>query len=139
MTKECRHCHQVLPLAEFYPHPQMKDGHLNKCRSCVRERVKSHRVAHVERIREYDRTRAKLKHRVQQRTAYAKRYRSENPQKRRAHNLVAYALRTGAIKRQPCEVCRAKRTEAHHDDYFQPLNVRWLCSIHHKQVHHTTT
>lgn len=32
--KKCFSCKRVLPLAEFYAHYAMKDGHINKCRAC---------------------------------------------------------------------------------------------------------
>ena len=42
-TKECRECGQMKELTEFYPHPKMKDGHLNKCKWCVKTRVRKKR------------------------------------------------------------------------------------------------
>ena len=36
---------------------------------------------------------------------------------------------------QPCEVCGQLETERHHEDYSKPLEIKWLCSRHHKQVH----
>ena len=38
------------------------------------------------------------------------------------------------IERRPCEVCGAK-AEAHHDNYNEPLNIRWLCFKHHREWH----
>jgi hypothetical protein len=58
-----------------------------------------------------------------------------NPAKRRAHNIVARAIRRGQLKRGPCEVCGAGDAEAHHDDYDLPLDVRWLCRRHHAEHH----
>jgi hypothetical protein len=34
-------------------------------------------------------------------------------------------------------VCGGGEANAHHDDYGQPLAVRWLCSLHHHEVHAT--
>ena len=34
--KVCFKCGRTLPLDEFYKHPQMGDGHLNKCKDCTR-------------------------------------------------------------------------------------------------------
>lgn len=45
------------------------------------------------------------------------------------------AVRDGKLTRQPCEVCGAEPTEAHHDDYDKPLEVRWLCRKHHREYH----
>lgn len=39
-TKICFKCGRELPLSSFYKHPQMGDGHLNKCKDCTRKDVK---------------------------------------------------------------------------------------------------
>lgn len=64
---------------------------------------------------------------------------ANNGEKRKAHNIVSNAIRDGRlVKGTVCEMadedCRG-RLEAHHDDYSKPLDVRWLCSLHHKAQH----
>lgn len=57
------------------------------------------------------------------------------PEAYRAHNAVKAALRRGDLVRPDiCEECLQQRyCEAAHNDYSQPLAVRWLCrSCHHK-------
>ena len=52
----------------------------------------------------------------------------------RASGLVRKAIRNGVLVRQPCEVCGSEPSDAHHDDYEKPLDVRWLCRLHHRWV-----
>jgi len=52
-----------------------------------------------------------------------------------ARELVADAVRSGRLKREPCERCGEAKVEGHHDDYSHPLSVRWLCRTHHREVH----
>jgi len=61
--------------------------------------------------------------------------RARYPEKQRARWKVNKALRSGKLVRQPCEVCGAESTQAHHEDYLKPLDVRWLCSVHHGETH----
>ena len=58
-----------------------------------------------------------------------------NPEKIRARNRVNNAIRDGKIVRLACEVCGVETSQAHHDDYSRPLDVRWLCSAHHGERH----
>ncbi len=55
----------------------------------------------------------------------------KNPEKRKAHRLVYNAIRNGTLKRKPCKVCKSKAVQAHHEDYSKPLEVIWLCRVHH--------
>ena len=71
------------------------------------------------------------------RRAYRLRQHQRAPEQRFARNAVNNALRAGTLVRKPCEVCGAVKSEGHHDDYSKPLEVRWLCRLHHTQHHKT--
>jgi len=148
--KVCRECNVENPLSEFYKHAAMGDGHLNKCKSCVKQRVNKHREENIEKAREYDRQRAMLPHRVQARKEYMQteqgkkskkksleRYKKTYPMTYAAHVITCNAIRDKKLKRPTrCSVCNTKTMiEAHHDDYTKPLEVRWLCNACHRAWH----
>jgi hypothetical protein len=147
--KECFKCGKVKPYTEFYKHPQMADGHLNKCKVCNRKDAKEHREKNIERVREYDRKRGSLPHRVEAREEYSKtekgkaslskarkRYLDSNPDKRAAHVILGNAIRDGRIIKLPCECCSSTdRIHGHHEDYTKPIDVIWLCPRHHAALH----
>jgi hypothetical protein len=58
------------------------------------------------------------------------------PEKFKARELLSYAVKIGVIKRGRCEVCNSTKTEAHHQDYNKPLEVNWVCQIHHREKYH---
>lgn len=62
--KTCFKCNTNKPLTEFYVHKRMKDGYCNKCKTCTKKDVLLHRGENIEKIREYDRKRSKLTHRI---------------------------------------------------------------------------
>lgn len=139
--KTCKECGQSQPIDEFYGHSQMADGHLNKCKRCVKSRVRRHRSANVERIREYDRERAKSGTRKKRLAERSRKFRKENPDKYRAHSAVSNALRSGTLVRPSCcERCSETQPalHGHHEDYSRPLDVVWLCvpchSARHKEI-----
>lgn len=135
--KACIKCKKRKPLSEFYKHPQMKDGYLNKCKPCAKEDAAAHRNNNIEKIREYDRKRGKLPHRAKLNTEVTKRMRDDLPHVYKAHNALNNAARDGKITRPiVCSVCKKdRRLHGHHDDYSKPLDVEWMCAICHKAFH----
>lgn len=133
-SKECFKCKSVKPLTEFYKHKYMADGHLNKCKECAKNDVAKHREENIEAIREYDRKRSNLPHRVKQRKEINEKWRKDHPDRKNAHTKLRRAVKNGVVKQQPCWVC-GEKAEAHHPDYSRPLDVVWLCTIHHRQAH----
>ncbi|HYX36518.1 MAG TPA: hypothetical protein VE954_25705 [Oligoflexus sp.] len=73
-------------------------------------------------------------------------YRGGSRADERAHDIVETAIRAGRLVNPgQCETCGQSRVfedgrtgiHAHHDDYNEPLSVRWLCyPCHHKWHQH---
>jgi hypothetical protein len=148
--KKCFKCLADKDFSEFYRHSKMSDGYLNKCKSCTKKDVHSHRENNLEKIQEYDRRRGlSEKHRESVRKysqtergrilsfEAKKRWSDENKKKRKAHQAVQTAVRNGSLVRQPCERCGTPESEAHHEDYDKVLDVMWLCPEHHAELHRT--
>lgn len=152
--KICRQCGIEKPIEDYYKHKDMPDGHLNKCKECVKENVRNHRALNIDKVRAYDRARGQTKKRKDKNKEYQDRMKIESPEKWRsmrreatrkyrknhherfiAKSRITYAKRTGKIKQEPCEICGALKVEAHHPDYTKPLEVVWLCDYHHKEEH----
>lgn len=120
--KTCFKCGRSLPISEFYTHPKMADGHLNKCKECTKKDSKARRENHPE--RDYETRIAACKKR---------------PNKKNAHMAVDAAIRAGIITRPDrCSGCGCPdsehRIEAHHYDYSKPLDVIWLCTPCHRRM-----
>jgi hypothetical protein len=69
-------------------------------------------------------------HRLDQR-----KWQSRNPEKIAAHIVVQKALRKGLLTRQPCGLCGSENAHAHHPDYSKPMEIEWLCHVHHMERH----
>ena len=131
-VKECFKCHEEKPVEEFYRHPQMADGHLNKCKECNKRDVRENRAKRIEYYREYDRERGN-RQTPEYRAGYIKIY----PDKYKAHNMVHNYIRDGKLTRKTeCEECGGdSNIHAHHEDYSKPLDVVWLCAACHAKRH----
>jgi hypothetical protein len=123
----------MLPLSDFKPSRRRLDGHDSWCRTCVsnhRKEVKLRKrlglpvrpSGQSSPIPERDRWREQMR-----------RHRSKYPERAKARNLLSKAVQHGKIARPAvCEQCGVEcRPEAHHPDYSEPLNVRWLCKACH--------
>jgi len=134
-SKECFKCKAIRPLEDFYKHPKMPDGHVNKCKKCNKNDVTANRNKNIEKIRAYDRERSKEPERIKTNTEVNRAWRAEDKRRTAAHNAVARAIRNGSLFRLPCVRCKAEKSLAHHEDYDKPLEIMWLCQPCHKQRH----
>jgi hypothetical protein len=134
-TKVCFKCGGEFPLSEFYKHPAMKDGHVNKCKSCNKKDVIENRKAKVDYYREYDKIRDAK--RWDYKTRQCQEWRKSNPEKYRAQTAVGNALRDGKLIRPTtCDACGKECVpHGHHEDYSKPLEVIWLCELCHVTLH----
>ena len=94
------------------------------------EVARTWRAKHREQIREYNR---QYKKNWRSKNGYSAEYASikRYPEKTGARKAVYIALRKGELIKRPCEICGDRRSQAHHDDYSKPLEVKWLCAAHH--------
>ena len=147
--KTCFKCNISKPLDEFYKHPAMADGHLNKCKECTKAENRENRNKRLYHYREYDRKRYVTNEDRRQvllnysktdayKKSHAKanaRFKKNYPQKINAHARVRSAILAGKLTKCPCEICGNNIVQAHHEDYSKPLEVIWLCSKHHAWIH----
>lgn len=68
---------------------------------------------------------------------FSKKYRmiEKNWIKEQCRQMTHRAIRKGILKKGLCEVCRSNDVQAHHDDYNNPMLVRWVCLNHHTEIH----
>jgi hypothetical protein len=136
MEKRCFKCGDVRPLDDFYSHPQMGDGHLNKCKPCTRKDAREHRLANPEKVRERERTKKRTPASRDRASRYLREWQAAHPERREAHIVVGNAIRDGRLAKQPCAFCGTPEpVEAHHHDYAKPLDVTWLCKPCHRRFH----
>jgi hypothetical protein len=136
-SKICFKCGTEKTIDQFYKHPQMADGHLNKCKECTKQYSNKYRADNIDKVREYDRKRAKLPERLKAVMEQSKKWRNEDKRRMRCHNAVTRALRNGTLNYKPCEWigCHREDSFAHHESYDEPLKVVFYCQPHHKLRH----
>lgn len=147
--KTCIKCEREKPREMFYANKKSADGFDGTCKACskagMRATYRRNKANPIWLLGERRRGRLKAqrerekgiarKPEAEKARLFTRQYRKEHPDILRAHNLVAYALQRGELKKSPCEKCGStNKVQAHHDDYVKPLAVRWLC--HHCHAAH---
>lgn len=138
----CKTCGVVNNGSNFYA------SNKTRCKECVRQAVQENRKANIDYYKAFEKTRAKLPHRIAARKAYQKteaykkshfiankKYLNEHPNRDLARNMVSNAIRDKKLFKLPCLICGEEKVEGHHPDYSRPLDVIWLCNKHHREAH----
>ena len=131
----CIHCGVSKSFENYYKHPEMKNGFLGKCKECCKISTKINYRKNIKHYIEYEKERQKSEERRLKKIDYQLKSRSKYPEKYKANCAVNNALRDGRLKKGFCELCGNEKTQAHHDDYAKPLEVKWLCQACHSHIH----
>ncbi len=104
---------------EFYKDKRRADGLYVNCKQCHNKRVVTYN-------KQYQKT-----------TSYKKKQNKNRRGKLECltRSKTRYLIKKGIIIKLPCEVCGLKEVQAHHDNYNDAFNVRFLCAEHHKEYH----
>lgn len=145
MLRTCKICGATSEEKAFYARVN------SRCADCHKAKVRENRAAKSDYYRQYDATRFQQDPRVKERhkkyrateagvssTRLArKKWEHQNPIKKAAHIILNNAVRDGRIiKPSSCQSCGAKcRIHGHHEDYADPLSVKWLCQTCHLKEH----
>lgn len=131
MEKVCFKCNVVKPLDQFYKHPQMGDGYLNKCKECNKNDVKENYIANkqMEGYIDKERKRGREKHH----RLYSGKSKC-NPINSRKYKLKYPEKELARLKSSKLKM---KEFEKHHWSYNPEhhLDVIWLTKKHHMKGH----
>lgn len=145
--KTCTKCGVAKPLDQYHRNIACSDFKRPDCKSCVSA---ARRKKYADDPSERERARISHAATRERRRQREREWRAANPEIARIRDAANYALQaekalaraklryavaTGEVARQPCEICGATKTEGHHADYSKPLEVRWLCKEHHTDLH----
>ena len=131
--RACRNARQKVERAGEKPVPRASPG---LC-PCGKERAPGQLYYCLECKREYDQKWRDSKKLPAAEIAKRKEeHRKDAHFKRATRKYTETCINIGILIKQPCEVCGTnEEVEAHHDDYYKPLDIRWLCRGHHLDHH----
>ena len=147
--KRCPRCKQELSVTLFYHDKLSMDGYSFYCKQCTRviqiisrekhaaRQIENHHKYYLNHKDEIAKRDKEYRRTPQGKRVNVKKYyrmRAKYPEKFKAREQLRDAVKSGKIKRGVCEVCGSPKTEGHHPDYNKPLEVKWLCQRHHREL-----
>lgn len=133
-TLPCSKCGIWKPKVDFALNSCSKRGYESACRAC---KAADHQRRRQSMPEWYERQRKEQRAKYPERfIERARQHATRYPKARYAREVTRNEVKAGRLVRQSCETCgQVEYVTAHHDDYDQPLVVRWLCRSHHRLWH----
>lgn len=126
-AKVCFKCGRELPLSSFYKHPQMGDGHLNKCKDCTKADVSRDYERNIQNPEWVEKERARGREKYH-RLGYASRPTQRKQIKEKSFKCMKDVRRTILSH-------LSEDKELHHWDYNQRYNLIVLDKRLHHRLH----
>lgn len=133
--KTCKKCFHEKPFQEFYTQKWMTDWFFSFCKECVKA------IRRTPESREKARISDNKRYSDPKRKEYKKKklieFRSKNPEKFKAHNMINNFFRANReMRKKACSVCwKEWRIHYHHFDYSKPFDVIPCCAMCHSWFH----
>lgn len=117
VEKPCPKCAETKPAAAFGKSSKAWHGLQSWCKEC-------HRATYRRDPEQREKSKAR-----------SARWREQNPDVKKAHRKLQWAIESGKMTRGLCECCGTEKTDAHHwNGYDNPYDVQWLCRSCHVTV-----
>lgn len=124
-SKKCFKCGLVKSLNEFYKHPKMEDGHLNKCKECTKKDVSTRYAIKSKDETWMERERARGRDKFK-RLGYKGKFKQIRDICSESSNLSRRLRNMGFM---------IKGKELHHWNYNKPYSVFILSKKAHRNIH----
>jgi hypothetical protein len=137
--KQCKLCHVIKPLSDFYKNPHCRDGYAHKCKECAKAYAASRTPdpeSHKSANQKWRSSEKGKKSAVKRKREYSER----NPLKIKARAAIAVEIHAGRMpsaRTLTCSVCPVQADGYHHYNGYEErhwLDVIPLCRACHDGV-----
>lgn len=152
ITKRCCTCKQIKNISEFGRCKSYPDGLNISCRACCRIKSKIYRNSekgkaakqrqrHNETTKAYNKIFYKRPAAMKVNRRATRKYRTQHPEKTRAHSAISNAVRDGKLKSASCYqcyICHKQAEQYHHYLSYEPIHhftVKPVCKACHRTIH----
>lgn len=137
-VKVCKECGLEKELEHFY-NSNNKDGKRGKCILCFKKQNNKWNKLNKYWLKVRDWEKNNRERYLKNHLIASKKHEIKYPLEIAARRKAISAVYSGILKREVCIKCGDTKVQAHHEDYNKPLDVVWLCSKHHHELHKLLT